>query len=495
MIHFEIAFPTNEDAETIRIWRNEKKSLEMSFTYRNPLSLDQFFPKYLQMYFSIPALPPLFAIRGGERVGILRFDPVEDKDRCEISLLVAPEKRNQGYGTEILQAIDPLIKRQGFRGIVAQIMRPNAASLKAFTKSGYAIVEEGEIIRLEKTFFPEKQRKVFIIAEAGSNWYVEGKSDGIQRGYELIDAAKDAGADAVKFQTFQAKEIYVPNPGMADYLQKDIRDLFEELEVSEKMILLFAEHCKKVGIEFMSSVFSPRDFALIEPLVKRHKIASYEINYQKLIGLVAKSKKPLILSTGASTVEDIDFAVDEFRKEGGDDLTLLQCTAKYPANSSTMNLNVIPWLKQRYQVKSGLSDHSRHYLQAPLAAVSLGATCIEKHFTLDRSFKGPDHQFASEPDELKEMVLSIREVEAMLGSSYKNIQESERELYFFAKRGIQALQDIQPGEILRDGLNIAVLRPGKRSLGMHPKHLAEVEGKKANRGIACGEGIQFIYLE
>lgn len=499
---FEVGFPNQEDADLIRTWRNDPESLAMSFSYQTPQTLEDFFPAYLQNYFSVPELPPLFGVVNGERVGVLRFDPTaleNVQNPFEISLLVAPEKRNRGYGTALLLEVDPFLKRQGVGGILAQVMAPNQASLKAFTRAGYQVVEEGEVIRLEKIFSYAKS-KVFIIAEAGSNWYVDGETGGIERGKQLIEVAKESGADAVKFQTFQAKQIYVPNPGSSDYLadhgiKKDIQELFEVIEIKEEMILIFAEECKKMGIEFMSSVFSPRDFVLIDPLVKRHKIASYEISYQKLISSVAHSKKPLILSTGASNVGDIDWAVREFRKEGGKELTLLQCTAHYPASSETLNLKCIPWLKSRYQVSAGLSDHSLDPLTAPLAAIALGATCIEKHFTLDRTLQGPDHRFAIEPLELKKMVSSIREVELMLGSSYKEIQGTEKELYFFCRRAIQALRDIQPGEILKEGVNIAVLRPGKRTSGIHPKYLMEVEGKKANCKIPQGEGMQFTFLE
>lgn len=496
MIHFEVVFPIKEDAEIALKWRNDPVTLSMSFTHREPISLDQFFPRFLKNYFSIPSLPPLFATLDGERIALLRFDPADPakfkKSNCEISIVVAPEKRNQGYGTKVLLALDPYLKRQGVTGIGAQILAPNTASRKTFLKAGYEIIEEGEVLHLEKVF-KDKKEPIFIIAEAGSNWYVEGDKNGVERGRQLIEAAKIAGADAVKFQTFRAKDIYVPNPGGADYLEgQDIKDLFESLEMPEEMIFQMAEHCKKCGIEFMSSVFSPRDFALIDPLVSRHKIASYEINYQELIKLVAESKKPLILSTGASNMADIDFAVSQF---GEGDLTLLQCTAKYPALPETMNLAVIPWLKARYQVKSGLSDHSLDPFQAPLTAAALGASCIEKHFTLSRKLLGPDHGFALEPQELKEMIGSIRAVEEMRGSSYKNVLESEKELYLFCRRGIQALHDIRPGEILKIDGNIAILRPGKRSVGLHPKYLSEVNGKKVFSLIKKGEGIQFLHLE
>ncbi len=499
MIQFEVAFPIKQDAELALKWRNDPVTLAMSFTHREKVSFETFFPRYLKSYFTLPSLPPLFATVDGERIALLRFDPADpikfSRCSCEISIVVAPEKRNQGWGTKVLLALEPFLKRQGVSGVGAQILAPNIASQKTFLKSGYTLLKEGDVLYLEK-LFQTKKEPVFIIAEAGSNWYVEGDSKGLERGRQLIEAAKIAGADAVKFQTFRAKDIYVPNPGGADYLEgHDIKDLFEALEMPEEMIFQMAEHCKKCGIEFMSSVFSPRDFALIDPLVSRHKIASYEINYQELITLAARSKKPTILSTGASNTNDIDWAVSLFQENGGGDLTLLQCTAKYPALPGTMNLDVIPWLKARYQVKSGLSDHSLDAYQAPLAAVALGATCIEKHFTLSRKLSGPDHGFALEPEELKSMVASIRAVEEMKGTPYKNILESEEELYLFCRRGIQALHDIRPGEILKNGKNIAVLRPGKRSVGLHPKYLSEVDGKKTVDLIKQGEGIQFLHME
>lgn len=499
-MRFELALPTLEDAKIIHLWRNDKESRENSFSYRESIPLEQFFPLYFQNYFSFPSLPPLFAVEQGEKVGVLRFDVTNPTHFCEISLIVAPEKRNQGKGTKILLDIDPFLKRQGIQGVIARIKKHNLSSKRVFNKAGYQLLEEGEVCKFEKRLLPESLDKVFIIAEAGSNWYAEGDFEGIKRGYQLIEAAKEAGANAIKFQTFKAKDTYVPNPGSADYLcetglKKDIGKLFEELQMPEEMLFLLVEHCKKVGIEFMSSVFSPRDFALIDPLVSRHKIASYEISYEHLIQLVAKSKKPLFLSTGASKISDIDWAVSTFHENGGANLTLLQCTAKYPADPHTLNLKVIPWFQARYQVKAGLSDHSLHPFRAALSAVALGATCIEKHFTIDRRLQGPDHFFAIEPHELKELVASIRTVEQMVGSGYKEIQASEEELYLFCHRGIQALRDISPNEILKFGENIAILRPGKRSLGLHPKHLLEVEGRSAKQIIRKGEGIQFKYLE
>lgn len=486
MIHFELLMPSAEDAELIRIWRNDPVSLEMSATYTQMKSFHEFYPEFLRNYFS-SELPAVFAVLEGKKIGVLRFDPP-----CEISLLVAPQFRQKGLGLKILQAIDPFLIRQGVQEVTAKIKPHNEASIKTFTRARYSLVSTGEYLEMKKVL-NSTENKVFIIAEAGSNWNSANDGKGKARAFEMIEAAKIAGADAVKFQTFRSEETYAPNAGKSDYLgiEEDIGSLFEKLTLPEEMVHELASHCKKVGIEFLSSVFSPKDFALIDPLVKRHKIASYEIGHIRLLELTARSGKPLILSTGASRPADIDWAVDTFKKNGGSSLTLLQCTAKYPAPPQDLNLRVIPWLKRRYQTEAGLSDHSFEPLSAPLAAVALGATCIEKHFTLSRKLIGPDHSFAVEPHELKQMVQSIREIEQMLGTSLKRVEVIEEELYFFAKRGIQSLRDIRKGEILSEGENIAILRPGKQRLGLHPKHLPHIQGKIALKDIHKGEGIQF----
>ncbi len=254
---------------------------------------------------------------------------------------------------------------------------------------------------------------------------------------------------------------------------------------------LGAEYCEKNNIEFMASAFSKNDFLAIDPYVKRHKIASYEIGHIRLIEMIARTGKPTFLSTGAATKEEIDWAFQAYHDFGGRDLTLLQCTAKYPAEAESMNLRSILWLKERYKCPVGLSDHSRHPIAAPVAAVALGAQAIEKHFTLHSELPGPDHAFALTPHELKEMVSAVRRTELMLGSWVKTIHSSEEELRGFARRGIQALCNIQKGDVLREGVNIDILRPGQQPIGIYPKFITKIEGKKATRAIPLGTGIQF----
>lgn len=337
--------------------------------------------------------------------------------------------------------------------------------------------------------------KVFIIAEAGSNWKTRTPTQDIDMAKALIDTAVNAKADAVKFQTYRSNTVYVPNAGESNYLaESGIKDsitkIFDDLSMPYEMIPILSDYCKKKCIKFMSTPFSVSDAKAIDPFVEIHKIASYEITHSKLIEFVAKSGKPLILSTGASTCDDISWAIEHFKKNGGKSITLMQTTAKYPAPLNTLNLNVIPNLKKKFDVSIGLSDHSRDPIVGPIAAVALGATIIEKHFTIDNKLPGPDHFFALEPNELKIMVKSIRDCELSLGSGEKNILPEEKELNEFAQRGIQAITPVKLNEFFEYGKNIDILRSGKQKKGLHPKFLDQINGKKATRSIDIGEGIQ-----
>jgi N-acetylneuraminate synthase len=239
----------------------------------------------------------------------------------------------------------------------------------------------------------------------------------------------------------------------------------------------------------MSTPFSVADFAAIDPFVRVHKCASYENSHLRLLEAFARAGKPLVMSTGASTEEDLAWAVDTFRRAGGRELCLTQCTARYPAPLDSLNLASIPWMKRRFGVTVGLSDHSSHPTYGPLAAVALGARVIEKHYTLDRRLPGPDHAFAVTPEELKRLVEGVRAVEQTLGSGVKEVLPAEQELRAYARRGIQAIRAIARGEALQEGVNIDVLRPGKQRIGVHPKNLARIEGRASTRDIPLGDGI------
>lgn len=510
-IGFECVLPSEQDAQQIMEWRNDPMTLNMSI-HTQPKNWKDFFPEFLSEYFPAPDLPPLFALFNGQRVAFLRFKPIEHPEhihnrRCvEISINVAPQYRHQGLGTAILLAANDWIKRQGFDDLFAQIKVENVASHKAFIAAGYEKLADS-IKTIDETqqqvavthyilrLTPPSTDAVFVVAEAGSNWRVGSPEKDIEMAKSLIEVAAHAGVDAVKFQIFRPETIYVANAGESQYLHKagieqDMHELFAHLSMPYEMIPELARYCQKLNVEFMASAFSKNDFLAIDPYVKRHKIASYEIGHIRLIELAARSQKPTLISTGAANEEEIAWAVQTFYAAGGPNLSLLQCTAKYPAEVDSMNLRTILWLKNRFKCKVGLSDHSRHPTAAPVAAIALGARFIEKHFTMDQKLPGPDHAFALMPDELKEMVSAIRRTELMLGSWVKNIHPCEQELRSFARRGIQALRHIQKGEILQEGVNIDILRPGQQTQGLHPKNIIQIEGKKATRSIPSGSGLQ-----
>jgi N-acetylneuraminate synthase len=334
----------------------------------------------------------------------------------------------------------------------------------------------------------------YIIGEAGSNWRMGSPRRDLAMGYALIDVAKESGCDAVKFQTYRSETVYVSNAGASDYLAENgvdqsINEIFDDLAMPYEMLEKLASYCKAKAIDFMSTPFSIADADAVDPFVMMHKIASYEISHTQLQAHLAKKGKPIVFSTGASTYEDADFALEHLRASGARQVAILQCTAKYPTALDDVHVSEVAALRARYGVPTGLSDHSREPAIAPAAAVALGASIIEKHYTLDNRLPGADHPFALEPDELQTMVATIRATERARGHAGKQIAAAERELYAFARRGLQATRRIEEGEVMRLGDNVAILRPGKRSLGAHPRHLATIEGRRARRAIAIGEGV------
>lgn len=509
----ECVRPIEAHARLILAWRNDPDTRTASFhTELKPW--DSFFPQFRRAYFAFPELPPFFVIENGQRVAFLRLEPVGHPAgllrRCaKVSINVSPECRNKGIGRQSLLLAKEFLSSQGFDDIYAEIRVGNSASVKMFTHAGFLpladaqieVFETGESVSIHRLLAPlslrhsEAPQHVYVIAEAGSNWRNgEGPLD-FTLAKQLIEAASLAGADAIKFQVFRADTTYVPNAGQAGYLAKagmeeEIGAIFKNITLPREVIPQLAAWAKEAGIDFLASTFSTEDFAAIDPHVSRHKIASYEIGHIRLLELAAKSNKPLIMSTGAANESEIAWSVDFLRKLGVTDLTLMQCTACYPAPPRSMNLKAIPWLKKRFKAAAGLSDHSADPLAAPLAAIALGATVIEKHFTLDRTFLGPDHKFAIMPDELALLVREVRQLEPMLGCEAKYVHDDELELRRFVRRGVQASCDIKAGEILHEGGNLSILRPGRQSQGVHPLFMQQIEGKAAKRDIALGTGIQ-----
>ena len=334
----------------------------------------------------------------------------------------------------------------------------------------------------------------FIIAEAGSNWKSGSYEEDLEQAKKLIKIASNSGADAVKFQTYRADTVYAYNAGNSNYLaeqgiNKEINEIFEYLSMPYEMISELSQICNDEKIIFMSTPFSVEDAKQIDPFVSLHKIASFEINHVRLIEFLSKTEKPILISTGASTFDEIDFAVNLIKNNKNNEIGLLQCTSKYPAPIESLNLSAIPKMKERYNIPIGFSDHSVEPLIGPLTAVGLGATIIEKHFTLDKNLPGPDHSFAITPQELELMVKSIRQADKTKGNGKKIILNEEQELLLFAKRRIQAIKDIRKGDILKEGFNFEVLRPGNRIRGLEPRFLDKINGTKSTKDVLKGDGI------
>lgn len=333
----------------------------------------------------------------------------------------------------------------------------------------------------------EETMSVFIIAEAGVN-----HNGSLELAKKLVDAAKDAGADCVKFQTFVSKNIVSKNAVKAEYQKQQTepeesqQDMLKKLELSFDEFVELNEYCKSKSIEFMSTAFDFDSIDFLDGLeMGTWKIPSGDITNLPYLIKIANLNKPVILSTGMSTMEDIRSAIKALKENGATELTVLHCTTEYPTPFEDVNLRAMNTIKEEFGVKVGYSDHTKG-IEVPIAAVALGATVIEKHFTLDRDMEGPDHKASLEPNELKAMVDSIRQIELALGNGMKQPAESEKKNMAVARKSIIASKDIKAGEIFTDE-NLTVKRPGD---GISPMRWFDVIGKYAPRDFEEDELIE-----
>lgn len=322
----------------------------------------------------------------------------------------------------------------------------------------------------------------FIIAEAGSN-----HNRDLKQARKMIDVAAEAGADAVKFQTFSAETLYSKKTPSMSYLKKGgllkkgqtVWDLLKKNELPREWHAELAAYCAKKKVIFLSTPFDLEAVDLLEKLkVPAYKIASYEITHLPLLKRVAQTKKPIILSTGMANLGDIETALEVLYKNGNDQVILLHCAINYPPKFTDLHLRSMETMRLAFRVPVGFSDHSSG-IAADIAAVALGACVIEKHYTTDRSLPGPDHPFAIEPDELKAMVQGIREAEQALGSTIKRHTPAEEEMYQLGRRSLVAGKKIRKGAKIQPDM-IAVKRPG---LGIPTKLMEVVVGRVAKNDI------------
>lgn len=332
--------------------------------------------------------------------------------------------------------------------------------------------------------------KVLIIAEAGVN-----HNGSLKLAKQLIDVAATAGVDIVKFQTFRAENLVSKQAVQADYQKRNLGSsdqsqfsMLKKLELSQADHQILFEYCREKGVSFLSTAF---DFESIDFLATLKpdlwKIPSGEITNYPYLKRIAQFRKPVILSTGMSTLGEITAAMNVLEEFGlsRNQITVLHCNTEYPTPMCDVNLRAMQTIAAELKVSTGYSDHTVG-IEIPVAAVALGATVIEKHFTLDRNLAGPDHKASLEPQELKAMVSAIRNVELALGDGVKRVSDSERKNKNIARKSIVAACSIKKGEFFSEN-NLTVKRPGD---GISPMFWEQVLGKMAGKDFQADDLIE-----
>ena len=308
----------------------------------------------------------------------------------------------------------------------------------------------------------------------------------------MIDAAFGSGVDAIKFQTFQTDKLVSKDAPKAEYQTRSTSpgdgqySMLKRLELDFEAHLRLKERCVELGILFLSTPFDNASVDLLERVgVPLYKVPSGEINNPLLLRKIASTGKPVILSTGMASLEEIHSAIAVLSAGGTTEITVLHCNTEYPTPFIDVNLRAIGTMREALGVEIGYSDHTEG-IEIPIAAVALGARVIEKHFTLDRAMEGPDHKASLEPDELKAMVTAIRHIEMAMGDGIKKASPSEQKNIMIARKSIVATRLIRQGERFNDN-NLTVKRPGG---GIDPMRWDEVLGQLAQRDFEMDEQIE-----
>lgn len=335
--------------------------------------------------------------------------------------------------------------------------------------------------------------KCIIIAEAGVN---HNGSVAVAR--QLVDAAAQAGADVVKFQTFRADKLASPVAPKAEYMRRNeqerpagesMYELLRRLELPEQAYAEIWRHCRDARIQFLSTPFDLDSIALLQQLgVAFWKIPSGEITNLPYLRAIARTGKPVVLSTGMSVLREVEEAVRVLELGGvrRGDITLLHCNTAYPTPLEDANVRAMVTLREAFGLRVGYSDHTPG-IEAALAAVALGAEVIEKHFTLDRNMEGPDHKASLEPDELTALVRSVRKVELCLGTGRKEASASEAGNAAVARKSLHVRRDLPSGHVLAE-VDLEPLRPGD---GISPMAIGEVVGRVARNALPAGRKLEW----
>ena len=328
-------------------------------------------------------------------------------------------------------------------------------------------------------------KRTLIIAEAGVN-----HNGDINIAKKLVDAAADAGVDYVKFQTFKADKLVNKDAKQADYqientgVVESQYQMLKRLELTDENHHILIDYCDKKGVKFLSTAFDFESIEFLKDKLDFYKIPSGEITNLPYLIKVAKLKLPIVMSTGMANMQEVKEALAVLIAHGinKEDVTILHCNTEYPTPMKDVNLLAMKTIEKELGVEIGYSDHTLG-IEIPIAAVTLGATVIEKHFTIDKTMEGPDHKASLEPNELKAMVAGIRAIELAMGNGIKTPSESEQKNIKVARKSLVALTDIKEGEVFNES-NITVKRPGT---GISPMKWNEVLGSRASRNYKADE--------
>lgn len=332
-------------------------------------------------------------------------------------------------------------------------------------------------IKIGNTWVGEKFPS-YIVAECGIN-----HNGNVKIAKQLVEKAKKCGANAVKFQTFKAEDLTSP---LSKYYK-----IFKKLELDYNDFLEIYDYGKSEKISVFSTPFSIEAVNQLDRLqTPAFKIASGDLTYLELIHHAATKKKPIIISTGMANMKEVKDAINEVKKAKNNKIVLLHSVSAYPTPISQVNLKAMITLQKKFSMLTGFSDNGANQL-VPIVAVALGAKLIEKHFTINKKMKGPDHKLSADPRELTEIVKNIRDMELMLGDGLKNYQYSEKENRIHARRSITAITDIPKNRIITSEM-ISIKRP---ATGIEPKYYQKIIGKTTNRKIRANDSIKWNYLQ
>jgi pseudaminic acid synthase len=335
-----------------------------------------------------------------------------------------------------------------------------------------------------------KLKNCFIIAEISAN-----HNQNLKTAFRLIKEAKKCGVDAVKFQTYRPDTLTIDHDNKYFRIKhpkwggQTLYQLYKKTYTPWDWFVKLKRYADQLGLTFFSSCFNKASIDLLESIgVPFHKIASFELVDLPLIKYAAKTGKPLILSTGMASFSEIREAVSTARHAGARDIMLLKCSSSYPANPESMNLRTIPHLIKSFRLPVGLSDHTLG-IESACASVCLGASAIEKHFTISRKIKTPDSFFSFEPSEMQQLVKSIRTIEKSLGRVTYSLSKEEKSSKVF-RRSLFIIQNIRKNGLITDK-NVASIRPG---YGLHPRYLNRILGKRARIELKAGTPLKLAHL-